>query len=224
MKILIAEDSHSMRHALKTLFLKNGCAADAVENGPDALSYLLLGQYDAAVLDVMMPGMDGFEVVRRARKEGVSTPILFLTARTQVEDRVAGLDLGANDYLTKPFDIRELLARVRVLTRAESRQADASLSLGNVTLDTARFTLSAPGGSLTLNNKEYQCLLIFMQNPGVSFSPQTLLEKIWDPESAAGENTVWTVVYQLRKKLERLGADVAIRHHRFQGYCLEVIA
>ncbi len=221
MKILIAEDDTSMLHALKTLLTRNHYSVDAVANGKDALDYLLLGGYDAAILDVMMPLMDGFEAVRRARSEGCDTPILLLTARGEIEDKVNGLDLGANDYLSKPFDIRELLARLRALTRGGTNQKNTIVSFGNVTLNTVNFVLSSEGGSFTLMNKEYQSMLLLMSNAGRVLPATLFLEKIWDVESEAQENTLWTTIYNLRSKLHGIGADIEIKNRRHQGYVLE---
>lgn len=220
MKILIAEDDPDLRHALKTLLQRNNYSVDAVDNGADALDYLCIGKYDAAVLDVMMSKMDGFSVVRQLRQKKNATPVLLLTARSEIEDRVVGLDAGANDYLTKPFDIRELLARLRVLTRQQSQQS-SSICFGNVQLDTAGFLLSGPEGCQSLVNKEYQVLLLLLQNPGQVISADRFLESVWEPDSPGQENALWTVIYNLRKKLTLVGADVQIKTKRNLGYVLE---
>lgn len=221
MKILIAEDDDSMRRALETLLRRNNYTVDAVDNGGDALDYLCYGSYDAAVLDVMMPCMDGLEVTQRARASGCTLPILLLTARGSVEDRVNGLDLGANDYLAKPFDIRELLARLRALTRDRNSSESVTVSFGNLTLNTRTFLLSSAMGEVSLMNKEYQCMLLLMRNPNRVLSSELFLGQIWDPDSAAQDSTLWTTLYHLREKLRMLGADVEIKNRRGQGYVLE---
>lgn len=219
MKLLIAEDDGDLRTALQALFRKNNFTVDAVENGEDALAYLQIGNYDCAVLDVMMPRLDGVSVVRRLREEKNQTPVLLLTAKSEIEDRVEGLDAGANDYLPKPFDIRELLARVRVLIRPRNEQT-ATLRFGSISLDTARFILSGPRGQQELCGKEYRILRLLIQSPGVPVSAERIMDKAWDPDGAGGENALWTAVYNLRKKLLAVGGAV-IQNKRSLGYVLE---
>jgi len=220
MKILIAEDDKDLRYALQILFQRNNFTVDTVDNGIEALEYLQLGSYDAAVLDVMMPKMDGISVVRKLRAEKNVTPILLLTAKTAIEDRVDGLDSGANDYLSKPFDVRELLARVRVLTRANVQQT-ARLQFGNTYLDTTCFLLIGPNGEQALTNKEYQTFLLLMQMPKVPVSVEKIMQNVWEPDSVGLENALWTVIYNLRKKLVVVGADITIQNKRNLGYVLE---
>lgn len=222
MKILIAEDDASLRRALVSILQKNNYTVEAVDNGGDAFDYLCSGLYDAAILDIMMPVMDGVSVLVQARKERVATPVLLLTAKSEIDDKITGLDAGANDYLTKPFDMRELLARLRVLTRKSDVQQNNVISFGNTSLNTQSFELSAPGGSYKLANKEYQTMLLFMRNPRVVISSSRVLENIWDPDSRAEDNTVWTYISYLRRKLEAIGSDVQIRTMRGAGYILEV--
>ncbi len=223
MRILVAEDDSSLRRALLSLLEKSGYTVDGVDNGGDALDYLLSASYDAAVLDIMMGGMDGIEVLKRARKAGNTVPVLFLTAKSEIDDKIAGLDAGANDYLTKPFDVRELLARLRVLTRVSPALPGNLLSFGNASLNTETFELKAPGGSYRLANKEYQTMLLFMRKAGKIISQSQILDDIWDSDSRAGENTVWTYVSYLRRKLEVIRADITIRTVRGAGYVLEEI-
>lgn len=220
MKILIAEDDNSLRRVLVSILQKNNYSVDAVDNGGDAFDYLVSGAYDGAIFDVMMPVMDGVTALAKARKMRNATPVLLLTAKSEIEDKVDGLDAGANDYLTKPFDMRELLARVRALTRKGEAQS-SRLVVGNVTLDTLSYELRAPGGSFRLANKEYQTMLLFMRSPGKIISSSQVLDNIWDPDSKAEDNTVWTYLSYLRRKLEALGADVGIRTVRGAGYVLE---
>lgn len=221
MRILIAEDQKELLHALQVFFQRNHFTVDAVDNGKDALAYLRLSDYDVAVMDVMMPQMDGLTVLKRIRKEKISTPVLLLTAKSEIEDRVEGLDTGANDYLTKPFDVRELLARVRVLVRIPCQQC-SKMELGNVVVDTVCYMLSGPEGDQTLTNKEFQVLLLLMRTPGAPVSVEKLLTQIWECESVGLDNALWTVIYNLRKKLNAVGADIEIRNKRNQGYILEV--
>lgn len=222
MKILIVEDDASLRRALVSILQKNNYTVEAVDNGGDAFDYLCSGLYDAAILDIMMPVMDGVSVLVQARKERVATPVLLLTAKSEIDDKITGLDAGANDYLTKPFDMRELLARLRVLTRKSDVQQNNVISFGNTSLNTQSFELSAPNGSYKLANKEYQTMLLFMRNPRVVISSSRVLENIWDPDSRAEDNTVWTYISYLRRKLEAIGSDVQILTMRGAGYILEV--
>lgn len=222
MKILIAEDDSSLRRALVSILQKNNYSVDAVDNGGDALTYLCSNFYDGAVLDIMMPVMDGVSVLAKAREEGCGTPVLLLTAKSEINDKITGLDTGANDYLTKPFDMRELLARLRVLTRKSNVQQSSILVCGNTSLNTGSFELSAPGGSYKLASKEFQTMLLLMRNPGVILSSTQFLDNIWDIDSRAGENTVWTYISYLRRKLEAISSDLQICTMRGAGYTLEV--
>lgn len=221
MRILIAEDEISIAKALKVMLERNKYVVDAVYNGTDAVDYACTNVYDALVLDIMMPGMDGISALTAIRQSGVTTPALFLTAKAEVEDRVAGLDAGADDYLPKPFAASEFLARVRALTRRSGGYAPALLRLGNTTLDCGQYTLSSPAGSLRLNNKEYQLMELFLRHPRQVFSTEHLMEKLWSIDSAAELDVIWTYIGFLRKKLKLLGADVEIRTIRGAGYALE---
>lgn len=222
MRILLADDEVSLARALVHILEKNNFSAEAVYNGQDALVYLESGCYDAAILDVMMPKMDGIQVLRRIREKGITIPVLMLTAKSEIEDKVQGLDSGANDYLTKPFDTRELLARLRAMTRS-GQIPDTKLSYGNITLDRANFTLSSPTGSFRLANKEYQMMELFMSNPQNLLSTERLMEKIWGYETNSEINVVWVYISYLRKKLSSLKADVHIKSYRNSGYSLEKI-
>lgn len=200
---------------------KNNYSVDAVDNGGDAFDYLVNGSYDAAILDIMMPVTNGVTVLVEARKRGIATPVLLLTAKSEIEDKISGLDSGANDYLTKPFDVRELLARLRVITRKTELQQDNLIRFGNITLNTRSYELSAPGGSYKLANKEYQTMLLLMRSPNTIIAPSRFLENIWDLDSKAEDNTVWTYISYLRRKLEALHANAAINTMRGAGYILE---
>ena len=221
MRILIAEDEAAIAKALSTLLERNKYSVDVVHTGTDALDYILATPYDALVLDIMMPGLDGLEVLRRARAEGVTTPALFLTAKSEIEDRVAGLDAGADDYLPKPFATAEFLARVRALTRRRGEYAPAELKLGNLTLDAGQYTLSVGDQTQRLGNKEYQLMELFLRNPKRVFSSDALMERVWGLDTEAEMDVVWTYIGFLRKKLKTLGATVEIRTIRGVGYTLE---
>ena len=220
MRILLAEDERALSKAIVKIFEKNNYSVDAVYDGEDALAYLESGCYDAAVLDIMMPGMDGITVLKRARAEGISVPILMLTAKAEIEDRVLGLDSGANDYLPKPFDSRELLARIRSMTRSRS-DSDARLTFGNITLDRSTFELSSPASGFRLANKEFQMMEYLMLNPRRIISPEMFMEKIWGYDSEAEINVVWVYVSYLRKKLAFIQSGLKIRATRGIGYSLE---
>ena len=224
MRILIAEDEVSIAKALKVMLERNKYVVDAVYNGPDAVDYACTNVYDALILDIMMPGMDGIAALTAIRRSGVTTPALFLTAKAEVEDRVAGLDAGADDYLPKPFAASEFLARVRALTRRSGGYAPALLRLGNTTLDCGQYTLSTPAGSLRLNNKEYQLMELFLRHPRQVFSSEHLMQKLWSMDSAAEMDVIWTYIGFLRKKLKLLEADVEIRTIRGAGYALEELS
>jgi DNA-binding response OmpR family regulator len=223
MKILLAEDEQSLARAIVKILEKFNYTAEAVYNGEDALAYLEAGDYDAAILDIMMPKLDGITVLKRLRAKGITTPILMLTAKAEVDDKVLGLDSGANDYLTKPFDTKELLARIRAMTRGQ-QVAGSKLSFGNVTLDRASFELSSPKGSFRLANKEFQMMEILMSNPQNLVSTERFMEKIWGFDSEAEINVVWVYISYLRKKLSALDANIQIRAARNAGYSLEVIS
>lgn len=221
MRILLAEDERSLSRAVVALLEKNNYSADAVYDGAEALEYLAAENYDAVILDIMMPKMDGLTVLRKLRERGSHVPVLMLTAKSEVEDKVAGLDTGTNDYLTKPFATAELLARIRAMTRTQAVQTDSRLSFGNVVLDQTTFELSAPGGSFRLANREYQMIELLMRNPRQVIPTERFLEKIWGYDSDVEVNVVWVYISYLRKKLAALHANVQIRATRNTGYSLE---
>lgn len=221
MRVLIAEDEVSIARALKLMLEKNKYAVDMVHNGNDALDYIRAINYDVLVLDIMMPGKDGIEVLKTARANGNTTPTLFLTAKAEVADRVAGLDAGADDYLPKPFATSEFLARVRALTRRSSTYTSTALTLGNVTLDCSQYILKTDKDEIRLNNKEYQLMELFLHHPHQIFSLEHLMDKVWELDTEAEMNVVWTYIAVLRKKLKQIGANVMIRTIRGAGYILE---
>ncbi len=222
MRILIAEDEKPLARALVKIFEKNNYSADAVHNGVDALAYLESGNYDAVVLDIMMPEMDGISVLKTIRSKGCEIPVLILTAKSETEDKILGLDSGANDYLTKPFDARELLARLRAITRSHV-SFDSTITMGNITLNRVTFEISSPTGSCRLANKEFQMLELLMSNPKRLISSEKFMEKIWGFDSDSDISVVWIYISYLRKKLVSLNADIHIKTSRNAGYSLEEI-
>ena len=222
MRILLAEDERSLSRALVALLEKNNYSADAVYDGEEALAYLEAGNYDGLILDIMMPKLDGLEVLRCLRERGNPIPVLLLTAKAEVEDKVTGLDTGANDYLTKPFSTAELMARIRAMTRSQTgSQTGSRLRFGNITLDQATFELSSPSGSFRLANKEYQMMELLLRNPRQLISSERFLERIWGYDSEVELNVVWVYISYLRKKLAALQADIQIKATRNAGYSLE---
>lgn len=222
MRLLFAEDERSLSKAVVAVLEKNKYSVDAVYDGKDALEYLEAGNYDAVILDIMMPKMDGITVLKTIRQRGSRIPVLLLTAKAEIADKVEGLDSGANDYLTKPFAMQELLARIRAMTRTQD-SADSRLRMGNITLDRASFELSSPTGSFRLANREFQMLELLMVNHGQLLSAQRLMEKIWGYDSDAEIHVVWVYISYLRNKLKALHADIRIRGIRNAGYMLEEI-
>ena len=221
MRILLAEDERTLSRALVRIFEKNNYSADAVYDGTEALEYLETGNYDVAVIDLMMPKMDGITLIKTLRANGNNIPVMILTAKAEVDDKVLGLDSGANYYLTKPFEMPELLAGIRAITRTQV-SADSKLTFGNMTLDRASYELYTPHGSLRLANKEFQMLEMLMSNPHRLISAERFMEKIWGFDSNAEINVVWVYISYLRKKLGALQANVSIRASRNAGYSLEV--
>ncbi len=221
MRILFAEDDRDLNNAVKTLLTRSGYQVDAVFDGEDALSYARAESYDGIILDWMMPGKDGVEVLRRLRAEGVKTPCLLLTARDAVGDRVAGLDAGADDYLSKPFNAQELLARIRAMLRRREAWVPDVVTFEDLELDKGSNELRCGGRSVRLVGKTYQMMALFMENPHILFSVQQLMDKVWGWDAEAEINVVWVNISTLRKKLAELDTAVEIRVHRGTGYSLE---
>ena len=221
MRLLLAEDEKPLSRAVTAILQRSHYTVDTVYDGEEAMEYLESDIYDAIILDIMMPKKNGLEVLKYLRQKGDLTPVLMLTAKSEVEDKVTGLDLGANDYLTKPFDARELLARLLAITRAQTEHGSSQLSVGNITLDRATFELSSPTGSICLANKEFQMLELMMSNPRQLISSERFLERLWGYDSEADVSVVWVYISYLRKKLAMLQANVQIKATRNAGYCLE---
>ncbi|MCR5203122.1 MAG: response regulator transcription factor [Lachnospiraceae bacterium] len=223
MRVLIAEDEKSLSNALVKILEKSKYTVDAVYDGLSALDYLELSDYDACVMDIMMPEMDGITALKEYRAKGGKTPIILLTAKSEIDDKVDGLDAGANDYLTKPFDPKELLARIRVMTRADSApQPEPVIVLGNVTLNRKTFELSVENEKILLNNKEFQILEYLMMNSKQIISADMLFERVWGEDSESDINSVWVYISTLRKKMKGMGSNVTIKAIRNSGYTLVV--
>lgn len=221
MRLLLAEDERALSNALVTILKHNNYSVDAVYNGQDAIDYLESEVYDAAILDIMMPKADGITVLKTIRAAGNKIPVLLLTAKSEIDDKVTGLDCGADDYLTKPFVTKELLARLRAITRRQTELTDNSLCFGDLRLDRVSFELISPSGKLLLTAKEFQIMEMFMKNPSQIISSERFMEKIWGFDSDAEINVVWTYISYLRKKLKMLGSSVGIKAVRNIGYTLE---
>ena len=223
MRLLLAEDEKELSKALCAVLKHNNYSVDAVYNGQDALDYGLCGNYDGIILDIMMPMMSGLDVLKKLRENGVATPVIFLTAKSEIEDKITGLDAGADDYLTKPFAMGELLARLRALTRRKSEFSPNLLSFGNISLNRENFELSVGENSVRLGNKEFQMLEMLLSNPGRLISTEQFMEHIWGYETEAEINVVWVYISYLRKKLTALEASVEIKAVRGVGYTLEEV-
>ena len=221
MRVLIAEDEVGLAKGLKFLLEKNNFTVDVVHDGVDALSYCEGVAYDAVILDIMMPRKDGLSVLTELREKGSKVPVMMLTAKAEIEDRVAGLDRGADDYLPKPFATQEFLARVRALVRRNAGYTDKALSFGNTCLDCGSYELRCGDSAVRLNNKEFQVLELFFRHPRHVFSSEHIMDKLWNLDADVNIDVVWTYIGFVRKKLRTVGADVEIRTVRGAGYALE---
>ena len=221
MRILVADDEPEMTMVLEALLRRENYSVDVVHDGRDALDYGLADNYDCLVLDIMMPQKDGIQVLQALRAQNVSTPVLLLTAKSQVEDRIAGLDSGADDYLPKPFHNGEFLARVRALTRRGQVFTPSVLAAGNIRLDCSTFELRCGGSAIRLGSKEFQMLELLMRQKGRVVTTEQFMERIWGYDSEVEISVVWAYISYLRRKLEAVGADVRISTRRGFGYLLE---
>ena len=222
MKILIVEDERQLSDVLVVLLKQNLHEVHAVYNGVDGEDYALTGVYDAIILDIMLPKKNGIEVLRSLRKQGNSTPVLLLTAKSEIEDRIKGLDCGADDYLTKPFASGELLARLRAITRRGTEFIGDELRAGNTTLDKNTHELRGEMGIVKLAAKEYQIMDMLLYNRSQIIPKERFVEKIWGFDNEAEYNTIEVYVSFVRKKLTAIGSDLQIKAVRNVGYCLEV--
>lgn len=223
MRLLLAEDETELANALATILKRHNYAVDVVYNGEDALYYLETEVYDALILDIMMPKVDGIEVLRRIRSKGNNIPVLILTAKSEVEDKVLGLDTGADDYLTKPFSTQELLARIRAITRRRSEILENRLKFGDVELDRLTYELISKKNKVLLTSKEFQIMEMLMMNKNQMIPSERIMEKVWGYDSDVESNVVWTYISYLRKKLRILESTVDIKSVRNIGYMLEDI-
>ena len=221
MQLLLAEDELDLARAIEVILTKQGYLVDVVHDGEDAYQYAQLSQYDGIILDIMMPKLSGIEVLTKLRATGSQVPILLLTAESAVDDRIEGLDAGADDYLTKPFNMGELLARVRAMTRRKAVFIADVITFGDISLDKQLRQLSTQDSDVKLANKEFQILEILMENPQRIFSAEQLLEKIWGLDSDVETNSIWVHISNLRKKLQGLHSNVKIIATRGAGYSLE---
>ena len=219
MRILIAEDEPELAAALEAMLKREHYSVDVVHDGDDALDYGLAENYDGLVLDIMMPRRDGLEVLRLLREKGVSTPVLLLTARSGVDDRIRGLNAGADDYLPKPFEPDELICRVRAMLRRGGSYHPAVLSYGGVSLDTGTGMLSCGERSVRLSGREFQVMELFPRSPKIVLSAERIMERVWGWDSDAGINVVWVHISNLRKRLKAIG--MTIQANRGLGYILE---
>ena len=223
MRVLIAEDEMSTAKAMKLLLEKANFSADIVYNGNDAWEYIQAVDYDVIVLDIMMPYKSGMDVLSLMRNKHIVTPVLILTAKSEIEDRVAGLESGADDYLPKPFAAKELIARVKALARRSDHYADSIQSIGNLVLDGNRYEMRVGEIKVSLTNKEFQLMELFVRHPGYVFPTEHLMEKIWGYDTESNIDVVWTHIGYMRKKLRSLNANVEIKTVRGTGYALEEI-
>ncbi len=221
MKLLYAEDEQAMSEAVTDILTYHKYIVDAVCNGKDALDYALADSYDGIILDIMMPEMSGIEVLRELRKKGCRTPILLLTAKSQVEDKIEGLDAGADDYLPKPFEMGELLARIRAMLRRREEFTPDILTCGNLSLNMQSSQLSCGNRSFTLPRLEYRLMEQLMLNQGIYLSSDELMAKVWGYDSDAEIGAVWVYISYLRKRLTAIGANAEIKVKRGTGYTLE---
>lgn len=221
MRLLLAEDDPKLLKSLKHIFEINRFVTDGVANGEEALSYALSKEYDGIILDIMMPGLDGIEVLKKLRKEGVTTPVLFLTARSEISQRVEGLDAGADDYLPKPFSTAELLARIRAMLRRKCNYLPDLLAYNEVVLNRSTYEIEYRGEIQALRGKEFQIAEMFMQQPHSIISTEQFITHIWGWDTNVDTSVVWVHISNLRKKLEAVKAPVKIRFVRNAGYMLE---
>lgn len=221
MRLLIAEDELDLAEALTVFFEKNHFSVDAVNDGFSAYEYGVSGEYDAIILDIMMPKTNGIEVLQKLRSEGIKTPIMMLTAKGEKDDRITGFNAGADDYLPKPFEPDELICRVRAMLRRSEEYKPTVLSFGDIALNTSSGILECMDKSIRLSGKEFQLMEMFMRSPKIIFSAERIMEKIWGWDTDSEINVVWVHISNLRKKLKAIGTEVSIYANRGLGYVLE---
>ena len=223
MRLLIAEDDPKLLKSLVHIFQTNNYAVDGVSDGRVAFDYASSGEYDGLVLDIMMPSVDGVTMLKKLRQNGITTPVLFLTARTEIDQRIEGLDAGADDYLPKPFSTGELLARVRAMLRRKDNFIPDLLRFGELVLNRSTYELIYGGSAQSLSGKEFQVMEMLMQQPGMIVTAEQLITHIWGWDADVDTSVVWVHISNIRKKLDALSAAVGIRFVRNAGYILEAI-
>lgn len=221
MRLLLAEDEVELSNAIAAILKHNNYSVDAVYDGAAALDWAMTGNYDAILLDLMMPQMHGLDVLTKLRHSGINTPVIILTAKSEVEDRITGLDAGADDYISKPFAMGELLARVRAITRRKADFVPNIITAGNISLSRETFELTCGAKSIRLVGKEYQMLEMLITSSDRLISVEQFMERIWGYDSETESSVVWVYISNLRKKLASIGADVEIKAARNAGYYLE---
>ena len=222
MKLLLVEDSIQLNKALTTVLKRNSYIVDSAFDGEEALLYIDQYKYDIIILDIMLPKINGLDVLKRVRTNKIDTPIIMLTAKSTTEDKIHGLDLGADDYLPKPFVVEELLARIRALLRRQpTYEEESKLEFGDIVLDSNNCCLINGEKKVTLMNKELQIITLLMKANGNVVSQDTISKNVWDIESYSTSENVWVFISYLRKKLESIGSKVIIKSIRYQGYYLE---
>ncbi len=221
MRLLLAEDERELANALATILKHSKYSVDVVYDGAEALDYLEADNYDGVILDIMMPKVDGLQVLQEIRKKGNKVPVLLLTAKSEIDDRVKGLDCGADDYLTKPFATKELLARIRSITRRQTEMTDSIISMENVELNRLTYEMSVGEQTICLTNKEFQIIELLMTHPKQYFSAERMIDKIWGFDTEADISVVWVYISNLRKKMKGIGANIQIRAVRNIGYTVE---
>ncbi len=221
MYLLLADDEPAMAEAIEAFLEYHQYTVDWVDNGVDAYEQAVRTAYDGLILDIMMPGMDGLEVLSRLRREGKTMPVLLLTARGELEDRIEGFERGADDYLPKPFDMSELLVRVRAMLRRRDTYHSEERTFVDMTLDRDRCMLKSPSASVPLSRKEFRLMELLMDNPRIYFTADRILDRVWGMDASSEQGTVWVHISYLRKKMAALGVKAVIRSKRGVGYALE---
>lgn len=221
MRILLAEDEKELSNAVAMILKSQKYEVDAVFDGEEAVDYAQMVEYDLIIMDIMMPKMDGIEAVKRIRDLSLDTPIIFLTAKSQLDSKIEGFDIGGDDYLTKPFDMRELLARVKALLRRRPSYQSRKISIGDIVFDQDKATILKGDNSVQLNNKEFQLFELFVMNKTHILSTEMIMDRIWGLETDSEINVVWVNISSIRKKLSKIGSNVSIKSVRGIGYQLE---
>lgn len=220
MKVLLIDDEVELTDSLKKVLIKENFSCEAINDSTLSLDYIKNGEYDIVILDVMMPKINGYEVLKEIRRRNIKVPVIFLTAKSDLDDKLVGLDLGADDYLTKPFSSKELVARIKAIVRRNGNFVTNTLEFHDLKLDLSTYKLSCGKKEVLLINKEFQLMELFMMNPNVCYSTEDLLNKIWGYDSFSDITTVWSFLSSLRKKIATLTNNIKIKSNRGLGYIL----